>query len=55
MANFRQWLARKLLMCAYLIDRDGKAEYCAGYYKFERGWKQPTSAHDQAARGGSNV
>lgn len=46
----RQWIARKLLMWAYLIDRDGKLECCAGFYKFERGWQQPVSTNDMAAR-----
>lgn len=46
----RQWIARKLLMWAYLIDRDGKFEFCAGRYKFERGWKQPVSTTDTASR-----
>lgn len=50
MADLRQWIARKLLMWAYLIDRDGKFEFHAGCYKFERGWKQPTSTNDMAAR-----
>lgn len=49
MANWRQWLSRKLLMWAYLLDREGKFEFHAGRYKFERGWQQPMSAHDQSA------
>lgn len=48
MADFRHWLARKLLMWAYLLDRDGKFEYHAGCYKFERGWQQPKSDRDFA-------
>jgi hypothetical protein len=48
MANFRQWLSRKLLMTAYLLDRSGRFEYRAGCYKFERGWQQPKSEKDLA-------
>jgi len=48
MADFRQWLARKLLMLAYLIDRGGKIECRAGCYYFVRGWQQPKSDSDFA-------